>query len=347
MSSKHSLTLQNICNCSLSLLAGMGIYLATANHLGISRIFALLLGLALTALTMFLFRANLGKSRQQSACGSLLILPLLAVLLVVAINYGGVIRIWQTLTGTATPFYIYSLITASLLVLSGYKGEQSILRAGPLVVLLIILAVVFDTIFIVPKAQPQLLLHSGIKATADILSGAVQIMLPLTASGLIYVFWYYFCRKGGEPLLQKGDLGRAMLFPMLYLVIAQLRDVLLSGDLIALDSYPILRTLKSVDFGVGISRLEFLGIMALSGGILIAIMLEFIVLLRISERLLPLKKISSLIIYTAVVLLLSTGAYFLFTHQAVYWLIGLAIVLFFAYALISAKKQDISNRPVK
>ena len=158
MNFKDSTNLQKISSCGISLFGGLGIYLAAANHLGIARLPALLIALAATFILLFVYRLLL-KSASNSPEGSwIYLLPAVAIVFIISINYSGLINLWRDMAVNETPFIIYSLLAASLLLLAGWKGERALWRACPIICAIVIAAIIFDTIFVLPKADPALLL---------------------------------------------------------------------------------------------------------------------------------------------------------------------------------------------
>lgn len=279
--------IQDLSCCGLAIIAGMGVYLGLANHLGVSKLPALLGSLALIVPVLFLYRLLLTKAARQAG-RLLLALQLLAAAVIIALNISGVIHLWAAFELSQTPFLVYVLLTSVLLALVAWRGERAVLRSGPLVCLILITAIIFDTVFIAPKINVAYLWQYPWKAAGDIAAGGAEITVALLAPGMLFLLCYFLHRGqgGGEPVFPRRSLARGLIFPLLYLILELLREIMVFGDLTALDDYPILRTLKSVYFGIGVSRLEFLEIMALCSAIFIGIMLEFTVMLKLTERIL-------------------------------------------------------------
>jgi hypothetical protein len=279
--------IQDLSCCGLSVIAGMGVYLGLANQLGISKLPALLGATLLTVVLLFLYRLLLTKTKPQAG-PALLILQLLAAAIIISLNMSGVIRLWAAFELSRTPSLVYALLASSLLALVAWRGEKAVLRAGPLVCLLLIVAIIFDTVFIAPKINPAYLWQYPLKPASDILAGGAEITVALLAPSMLFLlcFFLHLSKGGVQAVFPWQGLAKGLIFPLAYLIIELLRELMVFGDLIALDQYPILRTLKAVYFGVGVSRLEFLEIIALCSAILTGIMLEFTVMLQLTQRLL-------------------------------------------------------------
>lgn len=337
MNLKGKRNIQNISCCSLAIFAGIGVYLGMANTLGVSKMPALLLGLAITIAMLLLYRFLIGKVPSDQAAPYLGLLLLPGILVIISLNYCGMISLWKELAIVDTPFLYYALLAAALLALTAYRGDKGLWRTCPLLCLLIIIIVFFDTIFILTKAEPVLFFEGITKPAGQIVWGSAEIAAALLAPGLLFLL-LVFDQKKNAPFSAK-DLGKGLIFPVVYLLVELSRDLLLFGDLIALDRYPIIRTLKTVYFGVGVSRLEFIGITVLSFGALAAIMMEFIVFTRITEKIFKLKKYYLIAIEVTLVIILS--AFFYFYRGGLIWIIAevAAILLLFTYPVILILKK--------
>ncbi len=336
MNFKDSTNIQKISSCGISLFGGLGVYLAAANQLGVARLPALLIALAATFILLFVYRLMLKRAARASAGRWVYLLPLVAIVVIISINYSGLINLWRDMAVNETPFIIYSLLAASLLLFAGWKGERAVWRACPIICAIVIIAIVFDTIFVLQKADPALLISEMEHPLGDILWGGGEMALFLLAPVMIFCCGVYLSPRQ-EEILPARYLAKSLIFPAVYLLIELLRNLFLFGELIALDQYPILRALKSVDFGVGVSRLEFLGVTALSSGIIIALLLEFTVLVQLSQKTFAYqekgRKISTVIL-TALVVALSSLAYLYGTEASLAIIPLAAIGILFLYPLI-------------
>lgn len=349
MNFKDSTNLQKISSCGISLFGGLGIYLAAANHLGIARLPALLIALTATFILLFVYRLLLKSAANWPENSWIYLLPALAIVFIISINYSGLINLWRDMAVNETPFIIYSLLAASLLLLAGWKGERALWRACPIICAIVIAAIIFDTIFVLPKADPALLLSKVDHSFNEVLLGGGEMAIFLLAPLLIFCIGIYLDESHSENRFPGRYLAIGLIFPAIYLLVELLRNLLLFGDLITLDQYPILRALKSVDFGVGVSRLEFLGVTALSAGLIIALMLEFAILVRISQKVFAYQEKGrkiSVVVLTALIVVLSSIAYLYGTEKS-FCIIGMAaVVVLFAYPLIMMIKNKYNQRSV-
>jgi len=338
MNPKEQSNIQNISCCSLAVFAGLGVYFGIANALGVSRMPALLIGLAITVLMLLLYRFLISKGASGQPARYLALLPLPGVMIIISINYCGIINLWKEMAIVDTPFFYYALIAAALLVLAGLSGDKGLLRACPIICISIIIIALFDTVLILSKAEPSLVFQGVAKPAGQIVQGGAEISVALLAPGVLLLLFLFIQKSQKSDMITGKGLLMGLIFPVVYLIIELIRDLLLFGDLIALDKYPIIRTLKTVYFGVGVSRLEFLGITVLSLGALTAIMLEFIVLSKLTENVFNLNKKYLIPIEVVLILVLSTVFYHFGQNI---WVIAEAgaILLLFAYPLILILKK--------
>lgn len=333
MNGKASRKIQKISSCGISLFAGFGVYLAAANDLGVARLPALLVAAAAAAVLAAIYWLLLRRAAPLPDLSWWYLLPAVAVLLIVSVNYSGLISLWRDMAVNETPFPVYSLLAASLLLLAGWRGEQAVNRACPVVAAVVIAAIIIDTLLVLPKADPQLLAAAAEHSPQQLLRGGGEMALFLLAPAAVFAYGAENLTAADRKPLSLRFCLTAWGLTLLYLLLEQVRNLLLFGELIALDQYPLLRTLKSVDFGVGISRLEFLGVSALSAGILIALMLEFAVLVGICRRLngkIAAARRAVPLVLTASVLGVSSLIYCCATQT------GLVIIVLAALALLLA-----------
>jgi hypothetical protein len=179
--------IEKLCGCGLSIFAGFGIYLATANELGTSKIFALALALLMMGAVLLSYRIIVVKAAKDAATPYLGLIVALAIMIIVALNYFGLLNLWKALNVYERPFYLYAIAAAPLLFVSAWWGRRAVLRSGPIIVIAIILAIVFDTIFIIPKVEPFLLFGAPLKPFGEIFSGSIYILLALLGPALIFL----------------------------------------------------------------------------------------------------------------------------------------------------------------
>jgi hypothetical protein len=338
MNFNNNTRIQNISCCGLAVFAGLGVYLGVGNALGVSKLSALLIGLGATVGILFLYRFLMSKAGSAAAVPSLKLMPLPGILVIIALNYCGMINLWKEMAIVNTPFLYYALLAAALFVLAGLRGAKGLLGACPIVALIIILIALFDTALIAAKAEPALFLEGIAKPAAQIAQGGAEITVALLAPGLLFLMLVFDQNNLKGQSFSGKDLAKGLILPVAYLLIELSRDLLLFGDLIALDKYPIIRTLKTVYFGVGVSRLEFLGITVLSFGALTAIMLEFIVLTKFTENIFHFNK--KYLVGILAVLVVALSMVFYYSGQLV-WVIAeaAAIILLLTYPLIMVAKR--------
>ena len=188
-------------------------------------------------------------------------LGLLYALVVTAAITASAIELWQAWTVSDLPFMFSALLMILAMAYGGIRlGHNVPARLSVITVFLLLAMAIIDTLLLVPgmrlyRLQPL--------ATVDFSQLAV---VGLMQAGILF---------GGLPLLMfmlpraesadkaKQGLRRGLAIGLGYMLLMEIRNVLLLGDLLTLERYPLLRALKMVEAGIGWSRLEYFGILAI------------------------------------------------------------------------------------
>ena len=248
----------------------------------------------------FSFLSSLVFSKQQAGEGKegflqktvALYLSLYGLLLTGVFLFGA-ISFWTAWAMPRTPFWFYALTLALLSSYGAFRGTQAVLRMGVLVFFLLLAMAILDTLFLVPQMEWQWIVadfSTKMPALWQENSAKIALFLLLPLPLLLLLF-----RKAPKKR-KKLFLGAAVCG--LYLLLVAARNVLLLGNLIPLDRYPILRTMKMIELGMGLSRMEYLGLFSLMAAILFGSMIILSLADRSLRKALPLSKRGSLIILT-------------------------------------------------
>lgn len=247
---------------------GLSLFAAVGNQLG-HHIWLATLVVCLAGIAAYLLLARwlqssaaqrlggAGPGRLASALG------LLYALLVTAVIIASAVELWQAWTVADLPFIVCALL---LMLAMGYGGiAQDRLvpaRLSALTVFMLLVMAAVDTLLLLPgmrlsRLQPLATVDFSTLAVVSALQFAVLLAgMPL----LMFLLPQAKTVDGAKKGLRRGlalGLGYALLM--------EIRNVLLLGDLLTLERYPLIRALKMVEAGIGWSRLEYFGILALLG----------------------------------------------------------------------------------
>ena len=300
MKYSRDLACQQGTSAALWFLAGSAVYLGCGNELGLAKLPALLIALVGVFVLLKAYRSFLKPGISYCVPGVLLCLS--GGLIIIGWLYCGILELWLAATGYTAYFWLYAALPLILFPLVALRGKISVMRCGPLLCFLLLITVLLDTVFSISRMDISLLIDWKAKQDMGFGFSLLQIFLCFAAPGVLMV-WENAGKKDEQviPAAYRGGIWAAAG----YLVLQLLRDLLLFGDMISLDKYPVLRTLRSVDIGVGISRLEFFGLIFLGMVVLAGIMLCFHTVNRTASALCGKKQWLPVLIQTAAVYLLS------------------------------------------
>ncbi|MBR6824199.1 MAG: GerAB/ArcD/ProY family transporter [Firmicutes bacterium] len=195
---------------------------------------------------------------------------LAAVLLLLSAYYVLLmLSFWSAFEMRNTPVLVYALTFACFTFFSARLGRRAIERTASIVVFVFVVAVIGDTLLLMPDYHPRRLLPLAGADWADVLITAgyyaalIYGMLPLTL-GL-----FSEAGQGKSKALRRGmGLGIG------YCIICIGRNALLFGDTLRLEGYPTVRALRMMQWDAAVSRLELLGALAV-----LTVLLVYVVLL--------------------------------------------------------------------
>ena len=201
-------------------------------------------------------------------------LPAALYLLLLAAAYlGGAARLWRLWALPTTPFWLLLLLQAALALYGAHRGCRATLRLGLPVCFVLLLLALLDTLLLLPQLSFSRLAGESLGAAASYLQPGLQIFARLMAALPALLLLAptgrrdpASCRESRRALILGGLVG------LVYLLLVALRASLLLGSLLSLQPYPILRSLMLAQAGPGLSRLEWWGVLALSGAMLTAAM---------------------------------------------------------------------------
>ena len=278
MDFERNMGIQQGAGAAVAFLAAETVFMTAANELGMLKLPVLAGALAFAAGMLTLYDAALKRLPAADHRSRWNALTASGMLLLTGWFYWGIAELWHEIMGEGFVFPLYTLLPLSLLLFAGYRGEKAVMRCAPLLCFLVLLAVVFDTLFL--SSHIEATVPSWVIAeNGEVLKGMAELSLCLLAPGAIFLS----CRRDLGRQRFKAAGVRGMAAAAGYMVLQTIRDLLLFGDLTALEEYPILRTLKSVELGVGVSRLEFFGLCVLSMAVFAGIMLGFAGLCRLAK----------------------------------------------------------------
>ena len=230
---------------------------------------AWLLALAVAAPVYALLPRCCGK---QPAGRAGAVLLALYALLAAAVCLCGAIFLWSEWTQTRAPFFVYAAVLALLIGYGVARGRLAALRLCVLLAAILALLAVVDSLLLLPQMElARLSYHPG-RQSAYILPVMLRLLLTL----LLPLPFVIVLSRQARAQLDAGRAQRAVwrgfCLGAAYLLLVAVRNVLILGDLLILDHYPLLRSLKMVEINVGLSRLEYFGMLALLAVVLGAAM---------------------------------------------------------------------------
>ena len=179
------------------------------------------------------------------------------------------ISLWTDWAMENTPFWAFAVLLSVAVGYGSYCGKKAVLRLSVLSLFVLLLIAVIDTLMLLPDIQLDRLRGFPNEMTASLLPASFKVaallLLPLPAV-FILLNDADFIRGNHKSI----GLGVALL--VLWLVIAAVRSVLLLGVLIQLDGYPMISSLMEADAGIGLVRLEYLGVLAMMNIIIVGAM---------------------------------------------------------------------------
>ena len=280
MGRKRDMNIQQGTGAAASLLAGCALCAGSANEAGLAKLPALLLAAAACAALLLLYRLALRRPGHDYHVCAWDTLTCAGLLILIAWFIFGVISLWAEVMSMDNCFWLYALLPLFLLLLAAAVGEKAVMRCAPILCLFMLAVLAADSIFLVSHIDVTAFAWRFPVRSTAFWRDAGMLFLCLFAPGSVWLLCRLLFPAPGCGRAQTAGLAAAAV----YLVLQLLRDLLLFGDLIAFDAYPMLRTLRSVDTGVGVSRLEFFGLIALSMIACLGIMLAFCGVCRLVSR---------------------------------------------------------------
>jgi len=232
---------------------------------------ALVLALGLGLLLLWLASASslFSRLRDAASFGAQLLRWLLALyLLLVAGRFLSTISsMWLAWAGAETPRWVFLLLLLAIAAYGLHRGSSAILRWAVLEMLALPVLAILDTLLLLPKMRWERL--NFMPSWEPAWGEGLFVYLALLAATLPVLLWY-----GALPKSQNRKAALwGWLLSGLYLLLLLIRDALVQGALSTWERFPLLRTLKMVELGVGLNRMEFLAILMLMGVMLAAVML--------------------------------------------------------------------------
>lgn len=205
-------------------------------------------------------------------------------------------RLWLAWSPKSGPLWLIEAALLAAAVLAMACGSEALLRAAPAVLLLLLPLAALDSLLLLPDYQLTGL--AAVRTAVDWHSAALtlpQLLLPLPL--LLCWLWRRRPTRSNCRWLSGG-----LAAGFIYLGLSLLRDRLLWGDLAAQDRFPVLRSLKSIELGVGLSRVEFLAVMELFAVCALGVWLAAAEAYALTDDLLPRRR-HSVLLRAAIILL--------------------------------------------
>ena len=206
----------------------------------------------------------------------------------------GAASLWSSWVGAATPLWLFILLLLAIAAYGLHRGTSAVIRWSVLEVAALPVLSLLDTLLLLPKLRWQRLSFMPVVNMAW--WEACLIYLALLLAALPVLLWFSPQSSGKE---RKFALG-GWLLSGLYLLLLVLRDALALGRLSTWERFPILRTLRMVELGVGLNRVEYLAILVLMGLILAGVLVLSAAAREMLERVPILKRKGSIILSIAI-----------------------------------------------
>lgn len=159
--------------------------------------------------------------------------------------------------------YSIFLFAGALTVLSIYGtscGKAAVARLSVLITMMLLAVFVIDSLLLIPQMSA-----SRLTGNFSIFSQIPQIieyaMLDFLVLLLPLPLLIYLQMTNVNIDEAKHGVRWGIAISSVYYLVQSLRSVLLLGELICINDFPLLRTLKMVEFGIGLSNVEFIGIL--------------------------------------------------------------------------------------
>ena len=264
MKEVNAKTVQGTAAVAVILLGSLLPVNAIGSHLGHHVWISLLIAVLPSPLMVHLYsKLNFRQEKRLLLMLSLVLLLLSAYYVLLMLSF------WSAFEMRNTPVLVYALTFACFTFFSARLGRTAIERTASIVIAAFIIAVISDTILLMPDYSPRRLLPLAGADWPDVLITAVYYaaliygMLPLTL-GL-----FHKNEAGKSQALRRG-----MLLGVCYYIICIGRNALLFGDTLRLEGYPTVRALRMMQWDAAVSRLELLGALAV-----LTVLLVYVVLL--------------------------------------------------------------------
>lgn len=249
------------------LVAPVGLSLGLGNSLGRSVLLLWLAALVLSGLVYLLlpFRMAANPPGRLRAGAELVYLLAMGGLFLAAL-----VRLWLDWTQSAIPFAVYAALLALLLAYAAHLGLRAVWRLSVLIAAVLLVMTVADSLLLTPQMRLSRLSGVVMPSFDDLWRpGCLLLALLLWPLPLLPAL-----RRQADIADQAARRGlhRGVGLAGLWFLLAVSRNLLVLGELMQLDRYPLLRVLKMVEVGVGLSRLEYFGLLALTAAAAVGLM---------------------------------------------------------------------------
>ncbi|GEM_PF-3030198 len=169
------------------------------------------------------------------------------------------IYMFSSLDMWSTPIIVYIIFVMIAVFYCASLGLEVIARMSTIFVLIIILAVIFDTLVLLPSFHLDRILpiaEYGWKGVG--ITGGKFFILQYAMLPAVLLFL--------PNLRNRADAPRALRIGLMiagfYFTIAVLRDSMIFGDLVQNEVFPTLQAMRRVQLGTDLSRVELGGLLA-------------------------------------------------------------------------------------
>lgn len=179
----------------------------------------------------------------------------------------GAATLWTVWAGAETPVWLYQLLMLSFVGYGLHRGSSAVLRLAVLAMVAVPLLALLDTLLLLPKFRWERML-TPIFFNHTWITGVGRYWILLAAAMPVFLWYGVPQDRSSWKAVRLGWIGSGG-----YLLLLPVRDTLAQGVLTTWEYFPLLRTLKMVEMGVGLNRVEYLAILVLMSAMLVGVLL--------------------------------------------------------------------------
>lgn len=169
-------------------------------------------------------------------------------------------KMWVAWSLSAYSVFLFAGALTALAIYGASRGKAAVARLSVLITVMLLVVFILDSLLLIPQMSVSRLTGSfPVSSLAPrIVEYAVLDLLVLLLPLPLLIYLQMINANIDEA---KQGVRRGIVVSSVYYLVQSLRSVLLLGDLIRINDFPLLRALKMVEFGIGLSNVEFIGIL--------------------------------------------------------------------------------------